>query len=357
MKILATCLIMVCVFCQNSFANTSSGKSKREIQESQQRMAQLQEVLERAKSGSVASSPGSSSDTANAVSTPAVANQDNTRGVARIDAGNNSDMVVQQKPSAPNPFDQAFSGIVNQMLPMSPEQIAKLRKVFTESQSAAATPPGIPPKPTSTSLVVNLSPQATPPVIRLGAGYITSLVFVDNTGQPWPIKAYSVGDPSAFNIQWDRKGNTLLVQSTTFYKRSNLAVMLSDLNTPVMITLIPGQGALDYRVDLHIPGIGPNAVLSQAGLPEVANPLLLDVLSGIPVSGSKELKVRGGNAQAWSLGNKLYLRTSNNLNVISPAWQATMRSADGTNAYQLPLSPVILATQNGTDRVITLRLE
>lgn len=252
-------------------------------------------------------------------------------------------------------YDQAFNNMVNQMLPMTPEQIEKLREVFSATQVASATPPGVPPKPTTTSLTVNLSPQAVPPVIRLGAGYISSLVFMDSTGQPWPIEAYSLGDPTAFNIQWDHKGNTLLVQSITFYKRSNLAVILKDLNTPIMVTLLAGQTAVDYRVDLRVPGIGPNAVFIQNNLPEVANPVLLDVLNGIPPRGSKTIKVSGGDCQAWKLNNKLYLRTT--LDVISPAWQATMSSIDGTHAYELQPAPVILALQHGKDKTITLTLE
>lgn len=252
-------------------------------------------------------------------------------------------------------YDQAFGSMVNQLLPMSPDQIAKLREIFTETQRAAATPAGVPPKPTTTSLIVNLSPQAAPPVIRLGAGYISSLVFMDSTGQPWPIAAYSIGDPNAFNIQWDKKGNTLLVQSSSFFKRSNLAVILKDLNTPVMLTLLAGQAAVDYRVDLRIPGIGPNAMFVQSGLPDVANPELLDVLNGVPPPGSKHLKVVGGDAQAWLKNNHLYLRTS--LDVISPAWQAIMTSIDGTHAYLMQSAPVILALQRGKDKTLTLTIE
>ncbi|MCL5260509.1 MAG: DotH/IcmK family type IV secretion protein [Gammaproteobacteria bacterium] len=257
--------------------------------------------------------------------------------------------------SADQMNEQAFSGVINQMLPMTPEQVAKLHEVFNEAQRAAATPPGVPPKPTTTSLLVNLSPQAAPPVIRLGAGYITSLVFVDSSGQPWPIQAYSLGDPTAFNIQWDRKSNTLLTQSATFFKRSNLAVILKDLNTPVMLTLLSGQEAVDYRVDLRIPQLGPNAMFVQNGLPDVANPILLDVLNGIPPKGSKSLKVSGGDCQAWVFNNKLYLRTS--LDVLSPAWQAVMSSIDGTHAYELQIAPVILALQHGKDKTLTLTLE
>lgn len=251
--------------------------------------------------------------------------------------------------------EQAFGGVVGQLLPMSSDQIAKLREAFNETQLAAATPAGIPPKPTTTSLIVNLSPQSAPPVIRLGAGYISSLVFMDSTGQPWPIAAYSIGDPNAFNIQWDKKGNTLLVQSASFYKRSNLAVILKDLNTPVMLTLLAGQGAVDYRVDLRIPELGPNAMFVQNGLPDMANPELLEVLNGVPPHHSKRLKVTGGDAEAWIVRNKLYLRTT--LDIISPAWQAIMTSIDGTHAYLLQPSPVILALQRGKEKTLTLNIE
>jgi intracellular multiplication protein IcmK len=342
-------LIILSFFFQGSFAAVK--ETERDIknkQEAQKKMEQLQKLLVQAAQSNV-----TPPDQAAPVPTQAP-----SAGVVSAASSfvQTSDTNVVTNAQQPNVYDQAFSGVVNQLLPMSSEQIAKLREVFTESQQAAATPPGVPPKPTSTSLLVNLSPQATAPVIRLGAGYITSLVFIDATGQPWPIAAYSVGDPSAFNIQWDHKGNTLLVQSSTFYKRSNLAVILRDLNTPVMITLISGQTAVDYRVDLRIPGAGPNAIFISNGIPDAVNPVLFDVLNGIPPKGSKELKVSGGgDSQAWLLNKKLYLRT--NLNVVSPGWQATMSSIDGTHAYQLQPSPIILALQYGKDKTIKLTIE
>ncbi len=364
MKIFLTMLAVLFIFCQNSFAITV--RDKKEQADAQQKMDQLKQLLAKAAQGNTAgnvagnvaatASSSLSSDLLSSAKPGSTGTVPQVQAPAALQDQNvvaTTNQAVTQQPSL---YDEAFSGVVNQLLPMSPDQILKLREVFTSSQLAVATPPGIPPKPTSTSLLVNLSPQAVAPVIRLGAGYITSLVFIDATGQPWPISAFSVGDPSAFNIQWDRKGNTMLVQSATFYKRSNLAVILSGLNTPVMLTLISGQEAIDYRVDLRIPGIGPNAVYIQNGIPDAVNPILFDVLNGIPPRGSKELKVTGGGiTQGWLLNKKLYLRT--NLTVTSPGWQATMSSIDGTHAYQLQPSPVILALQNGKDKIVTLNIE
>ena len=248
---------------------------------------------------------------------------------------------------------QAFANMIRSMMPLTPDQIITLRKLFDSSQQAAAEYPGVPPRPTSSSVIVNLSPGATPPIIRLGNGFITSLVFLDSTGEPWPVQAYDIGDPNSFNVEWDRIGNTLLVQSNTTYKSGNLAVMLKGQDTPVMLTLLPGQRAVDYRVDLRVPGFGPNASPTGSGLPDLANPQLLDFLNGVPPDGAQTVQINGGPCQAWEFAGNLYLRTQ--LTVLSPSWLASMSSPDGTNVYEIVKSPVILASYRG--KVVQLTVE
>ena len=251
--------------------------------------------------------------------------------------------------------NQAFAKTARNLMPMSPEQIKTLRYMFDQSQRAAATSPGTPPRPTSSSVIVNLSPGATPPIIRLSAGFVTSLDFLDSTGAAWPIAAYDLGDPKSFNIQWDRKGNTLLVQSTTSYKSGNLAVMLKGEDTPVMLTLMPGQGNVDYRVDLRVPGLGPNAQAQSDGLPATSNPQLINFLDGVPPNSAHALVVSGdGNqSQAWLYGKHLYLRTR--ATVLSPGWISSMSSPDGTHVYELPKAPVILASLQGSMIQLTIK--
>jgi intracellular multiplication protein IcmK len=248
----------------------------------------------------------------------------------------------------------AFNSMVQNALPMSPEQIQKLRSLYMASQFAAASSPNTPPRPTATSTFVDLSPGATPPVIRLSQGFITSLVFVDSTGAAWPIESYDIGNPSAFNIQWDKTSNALMIQSTVLYTYGNLAVKLRGLDTPVMITLIPGQKAVDYRVDLRIQGFGPNAkAVAGSTLPESTSSELLNVLDGVPPTNSQNLTVDGGDCQAWISGGKMYVRTR--LNVLSPGWSATLSSADGMHAYEMQPAPMLLVSQNG--QVVQLKVK
>ena len=241
--------------------------------------------------------------------------------------------------------EQAFAAAARNLMPLTPEQIRALRYMFDQSQQAANTYPGVPPKPTSSSVVVNLSPGASPPVIRLGQGYVTSLVFLDATGAAWPVAATDLGNPKSFNIQWDKKGNTLLVQALDRYQSGNLAVMLRGMDTPVMLTLMPGQKAIDYRVDLRVPRIGPNPNPAMQVAPGTGSAELVSVLDGIPPNGAKTVNVEGGDCQGWVLGNRLFLRTS--MTVLSPAWVSVMTSSDGTHAYELQITPIVLASVRG----------
>lgn len=248
----------------------------------------------------------------------------------------------------------AFGSMTQAMLPMTPAQIQRLRALFNQTQAAAAATPGTPPRPTISSQYVKLEPGATPIVVRLAQGYVTTVAFVDSTGQPWPVDNYDIGNPQSFNIQWDKKSNLLMIQATALYSVGNLAVQLQGLSTPVMVTLISGQKAVDYRIDLRVPGNGPNAkALLGRALPDSADPTLLNILEGVAPQGSTTLKVSGGPAQAWYSANHLYLRTR--LTLISPAWIATMSSPDGMKAYEMPKTSLILGFQDGQS--IQLKVE
>ncbi|WP_392538889.1 DotH/IcmK family type IV secretion protein [Legionella sp. 227] len=251
--------------------------------------------------------------------------------------------------------NKAFKDMTRTIYPMNTEQVVHLKQLSETMEYAKASPVGTPPKPTATSQFVNLSPGSTPPVIRLAQGFVSSLVFLDSSGAPWPIAAYDLGDPNSFNIQWDKTSNTIMIQALKLYNYGNLAVRLRGLNTPVMLTLIPGQKAVDYRVDLRVQGFGPNAKTMplETGIPPSASELLLHVLDGVPPPGSKRLGITGGDARAWLVNDRMYVRT--NLTILSPGWLASMTSADGTHAYEMHKSPVLLVSWHG--KVMQLKVE
>ena len=268
-------------------------------------------------------------------------------------ADSTSDLVSQE----------AYKRVVKGISPLSTGQIKEMREVFNEINKASSYTGGTPPTPLTSSIIVDLSTGSTPPVIRLAAGYVTTVMFIDSTGQPWPIKAYDIGNPNHFNVAWNQSTageksgdsmlNTLMIQAMTQYREGNLAVMLRGMNTPVIFTLVPGQKVVDYRVDVQVPRLGPNAKSQVTQLPMTANPQLLDILNNIPPAKAVKQNVTGGDAKVWSLGKTYFVRTP--LTIVSPAWVSKMSGADGhVNAYELPKASVLLAMDNG--RIVRLNV-
>jgi intracellular multiplication protein IcmK len=253
---------------------------------------------------------------------------------------------------------EAFSQVPQSLMPMTPDQIKLLKRIYDKTEEAKTYIGRVPPKPTSSTIVVDLSPGATPPVLRMAKGFVSSIVFLDSTGAPWPIRGYDIGDGRAFDVQWRpgnkdeiKKGvdisNTMLIQANTVYQQVNMAIMLQGLNTPVMVTLVSGQKVVDYRTDVHIPRDGPLAKATGQMMPGSADPILMDVLSNIPPSLSKSVKVTGGDATIWALGGYFYVRTP--LTLVSPSWVSTMSSSDGMmKAYKTPEIGVLLVLEQGS---------
>lgn len=254
--------------------------------------------------------------------------------------------------------EAAFNILLEDALPLSPDQIMRLRKLYDLSEQASNTTPKPPPTPISSSMMVNLDPGTTPPIIRLSAGFVSSLVFTDVTGEPWPIVSYDVGDPKVFNIAWDTRSNTLFAQSLKLYAHGNLAVRLQDLPTPIMLSLISGgQREVDFRVDLQVTSRGPNAkppIMSDSSLmPARVNAELINILDGVAPVGSLQLEVAGGAGKAWLSNKKLYFRSA--LTVISPAWLSMVSSPDGTHVYEMAPTPLILASEDG--RTVNIQIK
>ena len=272
-----------------------------------------------------------------------------------MQSGDNSADPQSSSMNIPPARYQALQNITAQALPLTPREILMLRARYNQTQGAATRRFLTPPKATSSTQIVKVSPGAASPIIRLSQGFVTSLVFVDSTGAPWPIEAYDLGDPSAVNINWDRKSHIMMMQATTLYAYANIAIKLHNLDTPLVLTLIPGEHVVDYVATLRVQGRGPNAkpyVMSDS-LSGKTDPILLGVLDGVAPVGSTPLRIEGGEAEAWASHGRIYLRTR--MNVLSPGWVATLSSPDGTHAYEMPKTPAILVSRYG--KFVELKVE
>ena len=241
-------------------------------------------------------------------------------------------------------------------LVLSPDQIRKIRKNVEDMQQAASeVPSGVPPRPVTNSVVASLTPGATPPVIRLFKSFPTALVVVDSTGTPWPVTNF-VADPSVDvhrgGESSQAEGASLSLTPKRQFVQGGISVYLKGQSVPVVLTFVSAQKEVDMRTEVRVNARGPNSRIEFAGLPEQANPSLLSLLDGVAPSGAKVLRV-SGPAQAWMSNGKMLVRTP--LSLISPAWISSVRSADGTQAYELMPISEIRAMKDG--KIVTLSID
>lgn len=225
---------------------------------------------------------------------------------------------------------------------LSPNQIRDMhRQVEDMGRAAAEDPAGLPPRPETSSVMVSLTPGSTPPVVRIYMNYPTSLVVVDSAGNPWPVDNWAGGSKS-IEIKRPTAKDSIEGASITMtpltptgkYTHGGMTLYLKGQAIPVSLTYVGGQPVVDTRVELRVQARGPNTTVpSSMGVGPAANPSLLSLLDGVAPQGAKALKVIG-DAQAWSIGNnRMLVRTP--LTVVSPGYVSGMKSADGTNVYEM----------------------
>lgn len=257
--------------------------------------------------------------------------------------------------------EQAFERTEDAALPMTPGQLEALIRSLetTEAVSSAQSPP----ETVMTAEALNLN-AARPPVVRVGQGFGTGILFTDRTGKIWPITAYqgfnrSLFDVSASTTSGDKDDlpTVLVVQPVASRGAGNLVVALKGLETPVVLTLALGQRAVDARKEYQLPLPGPNAAPEyRAARPGGVGGDLLNVLNGLPPSAAATRVQIGGvepEAMAWRDGDALYLRTV--AEVYSPEYRERATHPGGLRAYKLPDVPVLLVSFDGNLTEATLK--
>lgn len=258
---------------------------------------------------------------------------------------------------------QQFEEVLATEAPLQPDQIREIRRIKDEAARAASERPRPMPKPVFTSVSMGFQPGAMPHPVRTDINTVTSLVFTDSTGASWPILWASVGDKRQFDLSETKdstektdkneegkaaSSNILTITPKTSYGVTNLSVMLQNAPAPVIMTLLTGQREVDYRLDVVIKGRSPNAKIVASNSMDAVNQEMMMVLDGVPPPTAKPLSVSGGEAEAWKIGNRIFLRTT--MKVMSPAPIGMIASAGGMQAFEVPETPLILA-MNGKNTV------
>jgi intracellular multiplication protein IcmK len=262
-------------------------------------------------------------------------------------------------PPPPSPRQMMIRETEEQIMSLTPDEIREFRNYMYERQKAAAQPPR-PLKSRSASVNVSLDPGAPIPKIEVAAGRVSTLVFYDVTGQPWPIDAIENGDPGVFDVkQMVKDGPTLTVTPKKVVGYSNVAVLLKGQATPVMIDIYTGEGLIDSRRDVRIMARGPAAVapvINAEPVPPGGDAVINAVLDGVPPANAVALRFTegGGQAQAWMINGQIYVRTT--LEIMSPNYAHYITGSGRMKVFVIPEAPVVLALDPVTGKRTTMRL-
>ena len=255
---------------------------------------------------------------------------------------------------------QAFDAAVQGLLPLQPAEICKLLERFDRTQESVATPVYPNPKPEVVVQDLTLDPGSPPAVIKLAYGHVTTVTFLDSTGAPWPIQDISwAGDFEVVETEGDpdRFQHVMKISPQSEFAYGNMSISMLALKTPIIVTLETNRDIVHYRFDAVVPDYGPlaQAPIIQSGLSTSAGgKVMSSALEGVFPSGAVRLNVDGvdGRTSAYRYGGKTYVRTP--LTLLSPGWDSSASSSDGTTVYQISDAPVLLLSSQG--RMVRARL-
>ena len=244
---------------------------------------------------------------------------------------------------------KAFDAALENLMPLTPEEIRKTLDAFKINREAAEQPISVP-EPEIYIANVSLEPDAEPLVIETSPGYVTTFMVVDVSGKSWPIRDVSwAGD---FEIITPEEGeNVIRITPLTAHGRGNMSIRLVKLRTPIVFTLNTQLEKVHYRFEAHMPDDGPMAeipIIEESGIKTVANSSeLVGYLDGRIPEEAEKLVVNGvdGRTRAWRSGDRLVVRTP--FTLLSPGWDNSVSSADGTRIYSLNETPVLLLSDRG----------
>jgi intracellular multiplication protein IcmK len=257
-------------------------------------------------------------------------------------------------PAAPADPDAAFKEALKGVVPLTDDQVKKLRIELDKIDKAQGQPLTAV-KPSTRSIQVSLRSGEYPAVINTSPGWISTITFSDVTGQPWPVLSVTNGNPDAYNIQSsgpEGSTNIITISSKQGYVPSNIAVTLVGAKVPILMTLQPtDKGQVDFRVDALMDQRGPNAaydIISNETLAPTDDSIMLAFLDGVPPSGAKPLKTTSRDVQAWRYNDLTYIRTDKAL--MSPAPIRKTSNASRTNVWVINEIPVVMFSDRDTGR-------
>lgn len=274
-------------------------------------------------------------------------------------AGGPSRAMPAPYPSSKGGADVPSPVLLNEALdktaPLTAEQMealkAELMKRFGVNYTNVNQPVAAP----RTSVInLDISPGATPPVVRVAPNQGAIVSFLDAAGRPWPAVVADNYAPGGLVVSQFTEHQLSIALKGNAPVNGGVAVALKGLPTAVTLTVLSGQAETDRQVHVVLPRYldgQPPGVGAIKGEPAIAAGDLMEFLLRTPPSSARKLEVVGlPDALAWQVGsNRMVLRTTA---FVTTGYFRTQGLGDGTAVYELPLSPVVRVQQGDSIQAV-----
>lgn len=253
---------------------------------------------------------------------------------------------------------KAFRQSLKNRFPMSPEQIETLKRRMKETKQTLRR--NGPPNMKSRSRKLSFETGEKPPALNIAPGYVTTVSFVDSTGQPWPITSVILGNPNYYSVKRPKGEESIItISARKKFVDSNLALTFKDQDMPATIQMktVSGKKDTDSLIVFKAQGRGPNARAPAIGpgpKPTI-NDILMSFLDRVPPGQAKRVKLKPQeeNMSLWSYQDFLYFRTE--YPVLWPAWMTVARGVSGVRVYKLPRVTSLMVSRNGKTESFQIR--
>jgi hypothetical protein len=252
-------------------------------------------------------------------------------------------------PAGRDPKTYAYESATEQLLPLSPEEIAAFRAARQRVEKATIVNSG-PSNLSATVRTIDMTDGA-PRTLSLVSNFATVIMPLGENGAPWPITQVISANPEIVAVTQPQGRTTAAVLSVKqAWMRTNVTVFLEGRAEPVMLfidTTADAIEGLDARVGLLVSGIAPGTTLPPVKNLAAVDASLLNAVHGSPGAGWTAFEVKGDQAQlpfkisAWTgkEAQEVIVRLQG-ATLLSPAWDAQVSNTDGdVKAYRYTQRP------------------
>lgn len=257
--------------------------------------------------------------------------------------------------------DLTTEKVLRDQFPLTESDGITIREKFLE-QDRIKSAPIKEPEILFRSINIETSKPGENKVVYLSPNYVSTLLFIDKSGQPWPIETYTIALGDKIYDQDLNKSSIVIAPKNVNYGRGNMVVMLKGAKSPIIMSIEISPDKVDFKAEVRVSDYGPNSQPVVYRSPNAKQDLsfmgsyvkddLYSMLEGISPPDATYQKRKTSlpqDVEVWVKDKIMHIRTKDVLISPSliPADYSKMQSNDEIFLYTVPYMPVVVLSRHG----------